>query len=220
MNNDMKKLIQLMESVESTEQLDELSPFSKLGKMAMVGIGNKDAEGNPGGDQGVGGKLRGIENDYRYKGHNQGLSPDDIKHRDRVRKVAKRLGADVRTFEDTEQLDELSPGLLNKAADAADDKAEELYNKASNWNPFDKNREKAAKKELQAANLRWGANLKTRKPPVTKPSAAQNESIHKIYRNTDGSATVVMESGAAYWYDADSVQGMLNESGKIDRSKL
>jgi hypothetical protein len=44
--------------------------------------------------------------------------------------------------------------------------------------------------------------------------------IHKVYRNSDGSATVVLESGQSLWFNAQFVARVLiNENNKIN-SKL
>ena len=56
-------------------------------------------------------------------------------------------------------------------------------------------------------------------PPV--PPRRQDESkVFRIYRNSDQSATVVMESGVAVWLAPKSVNKVLSESGNINRTKL
>ena len=57
------------------------------------------------------------------------------------------------------------------------------------------------------------------RPPV--PPRRQDESkVFRIYRNSDQSATVVMESGVAVWLAPKSVNKVLSESGNINRTKL
>ena len=45
--------------------------------------------------------------------------------------------------------------------------------------------------------------------------------LYKIYSNSDGSASIVLESGDAFWFGSEFVQQyMLNENNKIDRELL
>ena len=45
--------------------------------------------------------------------------------------------------------------------------------------------------------------------------------LYKIYSNSDGSASIVLESGDAFWFGSEFVQQyMINENNKIDRELL
>ena len=64
------------------------------------------------------------------------------------------------------------------------------------------------------------SSIKSPRPSRPAPTSNENK-IHKVYRNTDGSATVVLESGDAFWFDNKFVQNyMLNENSKIDRNLI
>jgi hypothetical protein len=56
---------------------------------------------------------------------------------------------------------------------------------------------------------------------VAKPSKTVENKIHKVYRNTDGSATIVFESGDAVWFDNQFVtECLITENNKLDRNSI
>ena len=64
------------------------------------------------------------------------------------------------------------------------------------------------------------SSIKSPRPSRPAPTSNENKKP-KVYRNTDGSATVVLESGDAFWFDNKFVQNyMLNENSKIDRNLI
>jgi hypothetical protein len=56
--------------------------------------------------------------------------------------------------------------------------------------------------------------------PRHTPDELDESKVFRIYRNSDQSATVVMESGVAVWLAPKSVNKVLSESGNINRTKL
>jgi len=54
----------------------------------------------------------------------------------------------------------------------------------------------------------------------SEPRRQDESKVFRIYRNSDQSATVVMESGVAVWLAPKSVNKVMSESGNINRTKL
>jgi hypothetical protein len=85
--------------------------------------------------------------------------------------------------------------------------------------------EDRARRDQDEQNYRL-QQLGLRPPPPRESKAGseprrQDESkVFRIYRNSDQSATVVMESGVAVWLAPKSVNKVLSESGNINRTKL
>ena len=107
---------------------------------------------------------------------------------------------------------------IKAAAGIAYDKSMKLRDKE-----YNSRQQKAVNASLTKAGLDPNKSALLRKAGLgsAPPPRRQDESkVFRIYRNSDQSATVVMESGVAVWLAPKSVNKVLSESGNINRTKL
>lgn len=112
---------------------------------------------------------------------------------------------------------------INAAKEIARAKFKKLQDKENDsW------KQEALKSSLTKAGLDPNKSALLRKAglgsaapgPRHTPDELDESKVFRIYRNSDQSATVVMESGVAVWLAPKSVNKVLSESGNINRTKL
>lgn len=111
--------------------------------------------------------------------------------------------------------------MIRAASDAAYDKSHRLKDRADIKQQQDKQTDDLKKTGLNPAGsaLLRKAGLGSA-APGPRHTPLDESKVFRIYRNSDQSATVVMESGVAVWLAPKSVNKVLSESGNINRTKL
>jgi len=119
--------------------------------------------------------------------------------------------------------DSKNKNMIDAASADAYYKSNQLKSRADIKQRQDKQTDNLKKTGLNPAGsaLLRKAGLGSAAPgPRHTPDKLDESKVFRIYRNSDQSATVVMESGVAVWLAPKSVNNVLSESGNINRTKL